>query len=242
MKIGLIGDIHANIDALEAVLKEMEGQDVTRIYCAGDIVGYGACPQECIDLIRSRNIPSVMGNHDCYTSQIGGNWAIRAVAKEAIYWTQTQLKRDYIDWLAALPRTLDCGGFTICHASHVFFPDWPYVVNSRAAIQHFLFQPKKICFNGHSHIPVFVRHLPGEPPEAVVLTNMVLPRRHQVAIGVGSVGQPRDGDPRSCALIYDDEKNMVSVMRVSYPIRKAQKRILDARLPQELADRLWLGQ
>jgi predicted phosphodiesterase len=241
MLTGIIGDIHSNIDALESVLETFRSHRVDRIICCGDIVGYGACPQECIDLMRELSVPCVLGNHDHYTTEIGGNWAIRAAAKHVIRWTQAHLKKEYVEWLAALPMTLDLGAFTVCHASHTWFPDWPYVVNRREAIQHLLFQPKSLCFNGHSHAPLRVSHRPGRQPSVDTLGNMLLPRNQRLAIGVGSVGQPRDGDWRASAVIFDESRDFVRLLRVPYPVEKARRRILDAHFPTELADRLLVG-
>ena len=241
MLTGLIGDIHGNIDALEAALDALRQHRVDRIVCTGDIVGYGACPGECIDLIRQLDVPSVLGNHDQYTTDIGGNWAIRPAAKQAIRWTQAHLRREYVEWLGQLPMSLDCGGFTVCHASHVWFPSWPYLVERREIVQHLLFQPKPLCFNGHCHAPLRISHRVGSLPVAANLGNMLLPRNQRVTIGVGSVGQPRDGDWRACVVVYDEERQFVRLLRVPYPVEKARRRILDAKLPAELGDRLLVG-
>jgi predicted phosphodiesterase len=241
MLTGFIGDIHGNIDALECVLETLREHRVERIVCTGDIVGYGACPRECIDLVRAEGIPCVLGNHDRYTTEIGGNWAIRAAAKHVIRWTQTHLEKSYVEWLAALPMGLDFGSFTVCHASHAYFPSWPYVVNRREAIQHLLFQPRRLCFNGHCHAPLRISHRPGKQPTVDTLGNILLPRNQRLTIGVGSVGQPRDGDWRAAAVIYDEEREFIRLLRIRYPVEKARQRILGARFPSELADRLLVG-
>jgi predicted phosphodiesterase len=241
MLTGFIGDIHGNIDALEAALETLRAHRVERIICTGDIVGYGACPRECIDLIRQLRIPSVLGNHDHYTTQIGGDWSIRPAARHVIRWTQAHLERDYVDWLANLPMNLDYGTFTVRHASHVWFPDWPYVVNRREVIQHLLFQPRRLCFNGHCHAPVRISHRAGKPVAVDSLGNLLLPRNQRLTIGVGSVGQPRDGDWRAAVVIFDENREFIRLLRVPYPVEKARQRILDARFPSELADRLLVG-
>ena len=241
MLTGILGDIHGNIDAFEATLEVLRKHRVERIICTGDIVGYGACPRECIDLVRQLGIPSVLGNHDQYTTEIGGNWAIRPSAKHAIRWTQTHLEKEYVDWLARLPLSLDFGTFTVCHASHVWFPAWPYVVSRREVVQHLLFQPRDLCFNGHCHAPIRISHRAGRSPGVDPLGNMLLPRNQRLTVGVGSVGQPRDSDWRACAIIYDEERQYIRLLRIPYPVEKARHRILDARLPTELADRLLVG-
>ncbi|MBT7161364.1 MAG: hypothetical protein HN904_01225 [Victivallales bacterium] len=241
MLTGFIGDIHGNIDALESSLEALRRHRVERIICTGDIVGYGACPRECIDLTRQLEIPSVLGNHDQYTTQLGKDWAIRPAAKHAIRWTQAHLERGHLDWLGALPRTLDFGTFTVCHASHVWFPAWPYVIGRREVIQHLLSQPRQLCFNGHCHAPIRISHRPGRLPAVDTLGNMLLPRNQRLTVGVGSVGQPRDSDWRACIVIYDEARQFIRVLRVPYAVEKARRRILDAGLPTELADRLLVG-
>ena len=203
MHYAIVADIHANIDAFRAVLDALSRTDVDQIICAGDVVGYGACPQECIDILRERKIPTVMGNHDEYTTQVGADWMIRPQAREVIHWNQEHLSEDSIEWLAALPRRLDGDGFCVVHSACTRVPDWAYVLSERAAVQHFLFQPSPLCFNGHSHVPIHVSHSEGKKPLLRLLNTMVLPRQHRTLIGVGSVGQPRDGDPRATCVLYD---------------------------------------
>ena len=241
MKIGIIGDIHANIDALRAVLAAFEQEGVEQILCTGDVVGYGASPCECIDLLRERNIPTVKGNHDEYVTQIGADWRIRPDAKAAILWTQGVLTDSYMKWLTELPRILHFKNFAVLHSSHVWSPQWPYVTSERAAINNFMFQDVRISFNGHSHLPLCISHEKRHRPRLEMLRNMFMPRKRRLLIGVGSVGQPRDGDPRSCCVIYDTSEMSLRILRVPYDIAAAQKRIRDAGLPADLADRLLVG-
>lgn len=239
MRIAVIGDIHANIDAFTATLDAIDASAADRIVSTGDITGYGGAPRECIALLRTRGIPTVMGNHDEYVTQLGGTWRIQADAQAAIHWTQLALRPEEIRWLGGLPRLLDVQGFHMLHASHAWWPRWPYVINRRTAMQNFLFQPGRIAFNGHSHLPLLVTHLPGAMPVIQPLHDeMRLPEDRQTLIAVGSVGQPRDGDPRACFVMLDTAAQTVQVRRVAYDIARAQRRIIQAGLPEDLAVRL----
>jgi len=243
MQTAIFGDIHGNIEALTAVLQTLSNLGVEKMYCTGDIVGYGASPRECLELVRDLGICSVRGNHDDYTTQTGGReWRIRPEAREVILWNRSQLGPEHLDWLRQLPHVHQEKHFSVVHASHVYVPQWPYILNERAAIHNFLFQPRSLCFCGHSHVPVYVSHRPGRRPQLDLLHNTLLPRRQSVAIGVGAVGQPRDNDPRACVVLFDDEVHSVRVVRVAYDVEGAQQRIRSAGLPDELAERLALGQ
>lgn len=243
MQIAIFGDVHGNIEALTAVLQTLSNLGVEEMYCTGDIVGYGASPRECLELIRDLGIPSVRGNHDDYTTHSDGReWRIRPEAREVILWNRSQLALEHIEWLQTLPFVHREPGFTLVHASHAYVPQWPYILNERAAIHNFLFQPGDLCFCGHSHVPVYVAHKPGRRPRLDLLHNALLPRRQTVTIGVGAVGQPRDNDPRACVVLYDAEVRSVRVVRVAYDVEGAQQRIRSAGLPDDLAERLALGQ
>jgi diadenosine tetraphosphatase ApaH/serine/threonine PP2A family protein phosphatase len=243
MLTAVFGDIHGNYEALTAVLQALGTLKVERLFCTGDVVGYGASPRECIELIRDLGIACVRGNHDDYTTRSDGReWRIRPEAAEVIYWTRSQLGKDHLEWLRALPYVHREEEFTLVHASHVYTPPWPYILNERTAIQNFLFQPLLLSFCGHSHVPVYVVHRAGHRPELELLRNILLPRRHKAAIGVGAVGQPRDNDPRACVVLYDTVVRSIRILRVAYDVEGAQRRIRRAGLPEDLADRLALGQ
>ena len=243
MQIAVFGDIHGNIDALTAVLQTLNHIGVERMVCTGDIVGYGACPSECIEVLRELGIPAVRGNHDEYTSQTQRlDWRIRPEAREVIFWNRKALSTDQLSWLAALPFMIETDGFSVVHASHAYLPHWPYILNERAAIHNFLFQRAHLAFNGHSHVPVYITHRSGQRPKLDLLRNALLPRARRLIIGVGAVGQPRDGDPRACVVVYDSDVRSVRVLRVAYDVKAAQRRIRRAGFPDDLAERLALGQ
>jgi diadenosine tetraphosphatase ApaH/serine/threonine PP2A family protein phosphatase len=243
MLTAVFGDVHGNYEALTAVLQALSDLGVRRLYCTGDVVGYGASPRECVELVRDLDILCVRGNHDDYTTHSDGReWRIRPEAREVILWTRRQLGKEHLDWLDSLPYVRREADFSLVHASHVYTPPWPYILNERAAIQNFLFQPGHLSFCGHSHVPVYVVHRHGHRPDLELLHNVLLPRRHRVAVGVGAVGQPRDNDPRACVVVYDSDVRSIRVVRVAYDVGGAQRRIRLAGLPEDLADRLALGQ
>lgn len=237
-----MGDIHGNIDALEAMCARMESLSVDQIFCTGDVVGYGAAPGECVDFLRKRDILTVCGNHDAYTvfPELSHD-GIREEALKVFDWNRQVLSEEQMEWLRDLPKTLDGETFEIRHDSCVPFPEWDYVIGERSAALHFLYQRHPLCFNGHSHVAVLGIHRPGSCLIFQRLRNTRLPRGMSVMVGVGAVGQPRDGDPRACGVVYDTETRNVTQLRVNYDIGRAQKRILDAGLPEMLAYRLAAG-
>ena len=243
--IGVIGDIHGNIDALRAVDAEFNRLAVDTVLCAGDVVGYGAAPGECIDFLQEKQIPTVLGNHDFYTLHPDVNMdGIRNDAVQVFEWNRKILSSNQMDWLASLPMTLVSNKlhYEVRHASCQPYPSWGYVVSDHSAALSFLFQNSRVCFNAHSHVPIIATHTPGEHVSLQRLKGMVkLTPGYDAIVGVGSVGQPRDGDNRACGVIYDTMDNAVYLLRVQYDIAAAQKRIYDAQLPEFLAERLSIG-
>ena len=242
MKIGIISDIHGNDAALQAVLRVLEHHGAQRIVCAGDVVGYGPRPSACIHTLRTSDIDCVRGNHDQYTVlERHDALRIQPEAREVIRWTRDHLSAEELDWLENLPMVRHVNGFALIHASHVVFPRWPYIVNENQAMDNFLFQRVRLAFNGHTHVPLCVGHDPGGRAQVGLLRNMFLPRRRRLLIGVGSVGQPRDGDPRASCVLYDTDHQYVRLLRVEYDIAVTQQQIRDAGLPHFLAERLSEG-
>jgi predicted phosphodiesterase len=242
VKIGIFGDIHGNLVALEAVLDRLRQEGVERMFCTGDVVGYGPSPNECIERIQMEKIPSVMGNHDEYATQLTRkDWKIRQEARTAILWTQQALTGRNLRWLAMLPRIVEAEGIQVVHGSHIPWPRWRYVLNRVSAAENFLFQKANVSFNGHSHVPLLVSHRDGLMPRISQLRDFVVAPGRQFLISVGSVGQARDGDARASAVTYDTEKGLVHLLRIPYDVDKVHRQILDAGLPEALAARLLIG-
>ena len=241
MKIGIVSDIHSNLAAFQAVLRTLEDENCLKIVCAGDIVGYGPSPAQCLEIIREKRIPCVRGNHDhmmCSDSRLA---RLRPHVREAVLWSREQLTAEDRQWLAGLPRVLQYAGFELVHSSHVLRPEWHYVIDRRSAAANFLFQTSSICFNGHSHVPLLALHRDGSRPRLVELGNIKLPRGYRFLINVGSVGQPRDRNPMAACATFETREKEVRLLRVRYDVEDTQKKIRKAGLPEHLAARLEAG-
>jgi len=243
-KTALISDIHANIDALEAVLADIDQQGIQEILCLGDIVGYGAAPAECLRILRKRCSAFVIGNHDAYTLLSLDKYQMEKRVRDGILFAQQALTKEEKKWIRSLPLSTEVGSITIVHAS-LHNPDSFYYMSRKDDfLQHFDKQQTKVSFFGHTHRPevALLRKEDdvgfGIPGEGEVL----LEADKACAINVGSVGQPRDGDVRSAYGIYDSERHSFILRRVSYDIEKAARRIQDAGLPEENAIRLFMGE
>jgi len=216
MKYAIIADIHSNLPALNVVLADIKAQRCTHTVCLGDIVGYYIYPKECIDIIRSMNIPCVKGNHDDYCSSDGPLDGFNPAAAEAVRWTREQLTEDDRKWLQSLPLTLVVSGFTLVHATLDGPQRWGYVFDKLAASAHFTHQTTPICFFGHTHVPVaFIR---DTMIRGGTFSSFKIEPKKQYFINVGSVGQPRDNNPKAAYVTYDMDKQMIELRRLDYPI------------------------
>jgi predicted phosphodiesterase len=238
--VAIISDIHANLPALTAVLEDIDKQGIEELVCLGDIVGYGAQPAECLELLRSRNFYAILrGNHDAYVAADGEPSKVSTETAEVIRWTRGQLTPDQRAWLGALPLTWQAEDYEVVHASLHQPEQWGYVLEPAAAAQHFAHQSKPLCFIGHSHQPKMFAE--GED-RALDITSLesVRASRKQV-VNVGAVGQPRDNDERACYVVYRRVEQDVWWRRIPYDIVAAQHAILAAGLPGKYAHRLSLG-
>lgn len=242
-RIALISDIHANLPALEAVLNDIEQLQCDAIYCLGDIVGYNANPAECLELIRARQIPTVRGNHDEEAIGEDNPVGMNPVAYHALMWTRNQLSDEQKKWLRRAPfQRILPNEIVLVHATQDKPNSWAYVTNPNIATYsiNMLRDNQCVCFNGHTHVPrLFIRH-DGSVQEYAT-GDIQLLKTHKYLINVGSVGQPRDGDPRAAYGIFDDSSMIYCQRRIEYDVQEAQKRILAAGLPEMLATRLGEG-
>jgi len=238
--VAIISDIHGNLPALQAVIADIEQQGIEELVCLGDIVGYGAQPAECIDLLRSLNFCAILrGNHDAYVAADEDPSNMSDETAEVIRWTRCMLTPEQRAWLGALPLTWQGKDYKVVHASLHQPEQWGYVLEPSAAALHFAHQLKPLCFIGHSHQPkMFVE---GED-RALDITSLesVRPNRKQV-VNVGAVGQPRDKDERACYVVYRRAEQDVWWRRIPYDIPAAQQAIMGAGLPGKYAHRLSLG-
>jgi predicted phosphodiesterase len=239
MRFAILGDIHANIHALAAVLEDAEDHSCNQYVCLGDIVGYNAYPSECVDVIRDLDCPVVKGNHDEQVSMDVTQGGLNPLAEAAILWTQEQLDSDQLQWLKDLRMQRQVRDFSIVHATLDTPQKWGYITTQLDAAASFSYQITNLCFIGHTHVPK--AYIKEEIVRTEILDVLPIEKKKKYLINVGSVGQPRDGDWRASYCIYDSESSEVTLRRVDYDIQSAQNAILAAGLPQKLATRLASG-
>ncbi|MFQ3670347.1 MAG: metallophosphoesterase family protein [Verrucomicrobiia bacterium] len=237
MRIAIFSDIHSNLEALEAVLEDMDKQRVDGKICLGDIVGYSANPAECVDRVAGLAIPTLLGNHDQVCTMKDPLEGYNDLAKEGIAYSRRHLEAHHLKFLRRLPMTHEFDGVTYVHSSLHQPEAWVYVLSYHEAALNFSAQKTAVAFCGHTHQPVIFEQ--NRPMRAYLcVRKMKLQPGRNYLINVGSVGQPRDGDSRACYGIYDGESRRFEFRRVTYDIEAAQKKILDAGLSPILAARL----
>ena len=239
MRYAIISDIHANLEALEAVLDDARDNECTHFVCLGDVVGYNADPHECVARIREMDCPIVKGNHDEQASLVESSRDFNEMAEAAIQWTRDNLTADDIGWLRDLELQRQVGDFTIVHATLDAPEQWAYVFNNLDAAASFTYQHTTVCFFGHTHVPMaFIK---DEGVQRQQVDKLRIEPGKKYLINVGSVGQPRDGDWHAAYCIYHIESNVVEQRRLKYDVAGAQKKIIRAGLPPLLAERLSVG-
>ena len=235
----VISDIHGNLEALEAVLRDLS-DEVRIVYCLGDVIGYGANPDECCDIVRDLGMPVISGNHDLAVTDLETdlNW-FNPVAAAAVVWTREHLSEENAEFLRTRPRTIQTEGALFVHGS-VRDPD-EYIINAVSAQENLRvlkgeYPGVPICFFGHTHVKTVVPSPNGAVIEAHTLD---LSANGPYLVNPGSVGQPRDGDIFASYVLAQDRQ--VNYRFVEYDIEKAQAKIRSAGLPGMLADRLAVG-
>lgn len=268
-RYAILSDIHGNLEALQEVLSLCRQLEIDQYISLGDIVGYNANPCECLDIVRRLPLAaSVKGNHDEYAStgdqEISG---FNTNARIAIQWTASQLSSEQRNWLADQKMRLQIAqtGMTIVHATLDTPENWGYVFDAHHAADNFAYQWTSLCFCGHSHVPVAFCKKPiasGMERSIDSLSEWLYNSRyennntdfstsdeltveckngHKYLFNIGSIGQPRNSDPRASFAVYDSDTKKVSRFRVPYDIETVQKKILEAGLPERLAWRLAAG-
>ena len=243
MRYLVISDIHANLAALEAVLEDAD--DFDELWCLGDLVGYGPKPNECIERVRSFAHTSLAGNHDWAALGKLDLSSFNAVARAANEWTQRQLTSSSRTYLGGLSPSLQQRDFALAHASPRE-PVWEYIMDTSTAYQNFEYFSTPFCLVGHTHVPVlFELDEQNQRCETMIppLPKPVDLGPRRAIINPGSVGQPRDGDPRASYAILDGEGDEMTwtFHRVSYPIEVTQEQMRASGLPRRLIDRLEIG-
>jgi diadenosine tetraphosphatase ApaH/serine/threonine PP2A family protein phosphatase len=239
MRFAVFSDIHANLEAFDAVMADARENKCTDFVCLGDVVGYNANPRECVERVREMDCPIVKGNHDEQASLFESSRDFNEIAEAAIQWTRDQLTEEDKEWLRGLKLQRQVRDFTIVHATLDTPEQWGYVFNNLDAAASFTYQQTTVCFFGHTHVPMgFIRD--GGMQRQRIDKLRIDPSK-KYFINVGSVGQPRDGDWHAAYCIYHIESNVVEQRRVKYDLETAQKKIIDAGLPRLLAERLAIG-
>jgi diadenosine tetraphosphatase ApaH/serine/threonine PP2A family protein phosphatase len=240
VRYAILSDIHGNLEALRAVLADCSDR-ADALLCLGDTVGYGADPLPCVDLVAERAEASVGGNHEhAVIGRLGLEWFNRH-ARTAAEWTRERLDADHRAYLAALPLVAEVEDATLVHASPAHPEEWDYLVSAEDGFGAFPHFATRWCFVGHSHVPgawslgsAGPEHHPGG---ATVRSE---PGRRYI-VNVGSVGQPRDRDPRAAYVLWDMERGLAETRRVAYDVTGARRKIVEGGLPRFLADRLTAG-
>lgn len=243
MRYGILGDIHSNLCALESVLDALKREGVDVILSVGDIVGYGAAPSDCIALLRERSVRPVMGNHDAACLDLLDTNYFNNYARAAVDWTRATLNEEERTWLGALPLVQHLEHCSVAHGT-LFRPElFDYIQNPTDADPSLEIMPLPVCFVGHTHVPVTLLRLRDNPTRTAytIEDEIDVDEAARSLVNVGSVGQPRDEDPRAAYAVYDPQQGKVWIKRVEYDIAAEADRIHKAGLPGMLADRLFLG-
>ena len=242
MRTAIISDIHGNLEALDAVLRAATEGGVDSWACLGDTVGYGADPQTCLQRIRATTEEILRGNHDAAVAGIQSLDGFNLVAREAALWTASQLTSIERELLATLPLESEREGVLLVHAEPGNPEAWEYVYSAIEARQALEATGARICFVGHTHCPLACEEAGGAVNTMGLSGETIeLSDHSRYLFNVGSVGQPRDGDPRACFVLWDADAKTVEFQRVRYDVETARRKILDADLPRFLADRLLSG-
>ncbi len=239
MKFAIFGDIHANLEALEAVMADAHDHGVTHYACIGDIVGYNANPHECLARVQALGCPVVKGNHDEEASADTEIIGLNPLAHAALEWTRRNLSDEDKHYLRELRLVRQVRDFTIVHATLDTPSSWAYAMNKFDAMASFSYQFTQLCFFGHTHTPKF--YIKGSTVVVEHGESVKLETGKKYFVNVGSVGQPRDGDPRAAYCLYDYDNQMMTIRRLPYDMETTQRKILEAGLPHQLADRLAVG-
>ena len=240
MRYAVLSDIHANLEALQAVLADAAPRTDAMV-CLGDLVGYGADPVACIEIVAEKAQTIVSGNHEhAVVGLIDLEW-FNVHARAAAEWTRERLDDDHRTYLASLPLVAELGDATLVHASPEAPDEWEYLVTPDEGWAAFPFFATRWCFVGHSHVPG-VWSLGSSGPEFEPRPSLIAAEAgRRYIVNVGSVGQPRDRDPRAAYAIWDVEAGRVELRRVTYDVQAARDKIVAAGLPRFLADRLAAG-
>ena len=242
MRLGIFSDVHSNLEALEAVIAEYKDKRIDKYICLGDVVGYGANPNECCDIVRNMASVVVLGNHDAAVAGLMDYSFYYHEAREALDWCARQLTPENLSWLRDLPYMESMQDLCFSHGSPIKPENFDYIftINQATDLLRNYDQIADVNFIGHSHLTKSFALSLGEVNE-VVARRFGLRRHRKYILTDGSVGQPRDYDNRACYTVFDQDTRVFEYYRVEYDIQSAAEKIFSARLATNFGKRLFLG-
>ncbi|HOT91943.1 MAG TPA: metallophosphoesterase family protein [Anaerolineae bacterium] len=241
MRYIVISDIHGNFPALQTVL--LDAQPFDAVLCLGDLIGYGPNPNECVERVQDFPLTCIVGNHDWGAIGRADLLIFNNDARQALYWTQHELSSENRNFIADLPTTVQMDDFLLVHGSPRE-PIWEYLVDVRSARENFMAHNFNIALVGHTHLPLALEWLEDNRQAKILLPDWEVPlplTGRRLILNPGSVGQPRDGDPRASYAILDTAQMTWEFRRVAYAVEITQERMRARGLPQRLIDRLQFG-
>lgn len=240
MRYGIFSDVHSNLEALESVFSAFKEESIDTYLCIGDVVGYAADPCECIRMVKGNADVCITGNHDWASVDKFSTDYFNSLALAAIRWTRQRLGKDERVFLESLELAFVNKDLTLVHGTLDDPQEFNYLFDSDDAAKTFAALTTPVCFVGHTHVAgVFIKEkeniLYGQPSHVTIEDN------NSYIVNVGSVGQPRDGNPDAAYCIYDTAKKEVAIKRVPYDRELVRKKIIEGGLPHKLGDRLLVG-
>lgn len=242
MRFAILSDIHSNYDALQAVSRQLHGQAVDQILCLGDVIGYGAEPQACINWLQQQHAIVVKGNHEAMLEQPSGLETSETEVHQVIRWTRSQLSPSQLNWLTSRPLRMVVAGICLTHSTP-YQPEWfEYVSGPIAAERAFVAFSEPLALIGHTHVPALaVENQTGQVIWKKIPAKLRINESGRMLINPGSVGQPRDGCPQARWGLLDLDKQSYQSFATDYSVASAAKKIIQAELPARFANRLMSG-
>jgi predicted phosphodiesterase len=242
MKYGIFSDIHSNLEAMTVVAAAMRAEGAREYLCLGDLVGYYSNPSEVIDLIQSLNCwKIVMGNHDSACLGQTPLSKFNEPAAKAILWTREKILPRHYDFLSSLGLRAEIGDIDLVHASPYQSEEWHYLIQKEDVERNFRYFQGRLCLFGHVHKPFIAEQKPNGAVDILTDQEYVLKPDCRYLVNVGSVGQPRDSNPKTGFVMYDSDSRKLSIRRLDYDFKTTARKTLDAGLPEYLAQRLSSG-
>lgn len=241
MKYGFFSDVHGNQEALVAVLEDARIEKVDTLYFLGDAVGYGTSPNECVRLITENARVCLMGNHDYAALELIDLQLFNQQARQTLEWTKRVLEDKTRQALANFDLDHTVADFYLVHASPREPLNWDYILTLEDAEECFPFFSQRVCLIGHTHRPVLLKKKPDSPLALIPENQIEIDKGARFLINIGSVGQPRDGDPRASYLIYDTQTKQATLKRVAYNVQATQQKMAANQMPQFLIERIATG-